>query len=197
MTSDSFTVPTPLELPRATCPGQAAGSCRKATPRLWGWGSKVVKGEGGRGGPGAAPSSRAAVGPPARTHSAVPPKHKSCLLCPAPPPPPGCSNRQGHWLEPRPQPCRLGPSGGGGYRGSLPAQSPLLLRGPLSHFRIGSRLRAAAARGRSPVLEGDQQPGVQDVLLGFPRVISCKGKGRGTQRKKNRASFAASRWGMT
>lgn len=116
---------------------------------------------------------------------------------PAPPPPPGCSNRQGHWLEPRPQPCRSGPSGGGGSRGSLPALSPLGLRGPLSHFRIGSRRRAASARGRSPVLEGDQQPGVQDVLLGFPRVISCKGKGRGTQRKKNRASFAASRWGMT
>lgn len=82
----------------------------------------------------------------------------------------------------------------------LPALSPFpvaaLAHSPIPIYGHGCERRLL--EGRSPVLEGDQQPGIQDVLLGFPRVISCKGKGRGTRRKKkNRASFAASRWGMT
>lgn len=158
--------------------------------------------------------SHVAVGPSECTLPAVPPKHRLSFSGPAPPPRPGCSNRQGRWLEePRPQRCPFRPVGGRGLRRppSWPFPPFLWQRWPTLPFPYtvngcGRRLLG----GRSPVLEGDEQPGIQDVLLGFPRVISCKGKGRGTQRKKtqkkppkqqqqqkNRASFLASRWGMT
>lgn len=87
----------------------------------------------------------------------------------------------------RPQPCRFGPvRGRGSSHRRRPGPFPLPHCG-VAHSPIpiyGHGCRRPLLGGRSPVLEGDQQPGIQDVLLGFPRVISCKGKGRGTRRKK-------------
>lgn len=157
------------------CPCQAGSGCRKATPKLRGWGSKVAMG-GGHGDSGTAWSFPGQPQGHPHTLAAVSPKHKPTFLGPTLPPLPSCSNRQGHWLEKsRPQPCPPGFSGGGTPACPLPSLPPLLLR-LVIHFTIptydqGSRL---LRKGCSPVLEGDQQPGIQDVLFWFPRVISCK-----------------------
>lgn len=70
------------------CPCQAASGCRKATPRLRGWGPQVETGGGPAGSQEQPRVLPAAVGPPAGTLPAVPPKHKPRLLrpCPAPTP---------------------------------------------------------------------------------------------------------------
>lgn len=158
------------------CPCQAGSGCRKATPKLRGWGSKVAMG-GGHGDSGTARSFPGQLQGHPHTLAAVSPKHKPTFLGPTLPPLPSCSNRQGHWLEKsRPQPCPPGFAGGGAPACPLPSLPPFLLLRLVIHFTTptygqGSRL---LRKGCSPVLEGDQQPGIQDVLFWFPRVISCK-----------------------
>lgn len=136
--------------------------------------------------------SRAAAMPP-RHFSHTSPQNTSLVFQgPALPPLPSYSNCQGHWLE-RPwlQPCLSRPHCGGGGRSYWSCPSFPLSYCCVAHFPFPYRVteQAVAAGGRSPVLEGDQQPGIQDVLLWFPRVISCKGKGRGTWVKNTKPAL--------
>lgn len=61
-----------------------------------------------------------------------------------------------------------------------PAPAP----GSVTQLQLPERARVPAAppgphpARRSPVLEGDEQPGVQDVLLRLPRVVSCERGGK-------------------
>lgn len=132
VTSGGSAVPAPSELPH-DAPARQPRGCSGAAPRPRGWGSGVGPGGGPRGtrrrGPRAPRGSRRATRtrPPRSS-----PKNTSLAFSgPAPPPPPGCSNRQGRWLEkPRPQPGLL-PAWGRGLPRPLPAPPPPpALRGP-------------------------------------------------------------------
>lgn len=185
-------MPAPSELPREV-PVPSQQWLQKATPRLWGWGSKVAKG-GGHGDSGTEFLGRSRVIPHALFSSSFP-KRKPTFPSPTLPPLPSCSNRQGHWLEkPRPQPCPSGFVGGGAPACPLPPLPPFGVLQAVIHFPIptygqGSRLlgdahlfwKAISRRGSKMFSSGSH------VLY----LASEKGGGQSVKKKKRPG------WGMT
>lgn len=165
-------MPAPSELPREV-PVPSQQWLQKATPRFWGRGSKVAKG-GGHGDSGTVFLGRSGVFPHARFQQF--PKTQAYLPQPYPAPTPKLQQPP-RTLVREAQAAALPIRVCWGWGSCLPPPTPspfpaAASNHPLfdSHRRPGQQ----AARGCSPVLEGDQQTGIQDVLLWFPRVISCK-----------------------
>lgn len=178
------------------CRCQAASGCRKATPRLWGWGSKAATG----GGPAKCRAQPrvllAAVGPPACTLPKVPPK-QALPSRPRPAPTPGCRHCQGRWLEERGHsPAGSGPSGeGGAPTGAVPALSPFPTAAwPTLPFPYTVTAAGGLCLGDAHLFwKAISSRGSRMFSSGSHVLYLAREKGGGHGVKKNRASFAASR----